>query len=218
MVNAIAKATIQSALLTLCSALVATFLTPKDPPIVALVLFSILSTPKNYLWQQYLERKLPGYRVEKREAIGEVKGAQSAGGGVTVKRKLNVTNTLTKVGIDQTFGAVTNVALHLLVVSAMQGLPLAECLDVVKTVSLLFDQLDLVLSQLALERTMGRIRSTDWLTGFLQQTWPLMTAGFKVWPLVSLLNFTLVPVEQRTVVGSMVGLGWGVFLALRSAR
>ncbi|KAL8992961.1 MAG: hypothetical protein Q9169_006703 [Polycauliona sp. 2 TL-2023] len=142
MVNAIVKATIQSALLTLCSALVATFLTPKDPPIVALVLFSIISTPKNFIWQQYLERKLPGYRVEKHEPTDEVKGAQSAGGGVIIKRKLNVTNTIAKVGIDQTFGALTNVALHLFVVEAMQGLPLAECLDVVKTVGLFSKQED----------------------------------------------------------------------------
>lgn len=45
-----------------------------------------------------------------------------------------------------------------------------------------------------------------------------MVAGYKLWPLVSLLNFTVVPVEQRTLVGSLVGLGWGVFLALRAAR
>lgn len=45
-----------------------------------------------------------------------------------------------------------------------------------------------------------------------------MIAGYKLWPLVSLLKFTFVPVEQRTVVGSLVGLGWGVFLALRAAR
>ena len=44
-----------------------------------------------------------------------------------------------------------------------------------------------------------------------------MIAGYKLWPLVSLLNFTVVPVERRVVVGSLVGLGWGVFLALRAA-
>lgn len=44
-----------------------------------------------------------------------------------------------------------------------------------------------------------------------------MVAGYKVWPLVSLLNFTVVPVEKRVVVGSLVGLGWGVYLALRVA-
>ncbi|KAL8687695.1 MAG: hypothetical protein Q9224_005079, partial [Gallowayella concinna] len=169
MQSAIGKATLQSAFLSLCSALVATFLTPKNPPIVALVIFSILATPPNYQWQQYLERKLPGYQVEKREANGEVNGGKLGGGGrVTIKKRLNVTNTLMKVVIDQTLGAVINVALHLGVVRALQGVPLGECLQVVK-----------------------------------EQTWPLMIAGYKLWPLVSLLNFTVIPVEQRTVVGSL---------------
>ncbi|KAL8679832.1 MAG: hypothetical protein Q9186_003898 [Xanthomendoza sp. 1 TL-2023] len=173
MQSAIGKATLQSAFLSLCSALVATFLTPKNPPIVALVIFSILATPPNYQWQQYLERKLPGYQVEKREANGEVNGGKLGDGGrVTIKKRLNVTNTLMKVVIDQTLGAVINVALHLGVVRALQGVPLGECLQVVK-----------------------------------EQTWPLMIAGYKLWPLVSLLNFTVIPVEQRTVVGSLVGLG-----------
>lgn len=45
-----------------------------------------------------------------------------------------------------------------------------------------------------------------------------MVAGYKIWPLVSLLSFTVIPVEQRTLVGSLVGLGWGVFLALKAAK
>lgn len=139
MQKAIARATLQSAFLSLCSSLVATFLTPKNPPILALVIYSILATPPNYLWQQYLERKLPGYHIEKHESNGEVKGAKSVGGEVTIKRKLNVVNTLMKVVIDQTLGSVVNVALHLGGVRALQGVPVAECLQVVKTVSLLFN-------------------------------------------------------------------------------
>lgn len=135
MQHAIVKATLQSAFLTLCSALVATFLTPKDPPIVALVVFSLLSTPLNYKRQQYLEWQLPGYHVQKQESSRDVKGGEPAGGGVTIKKKLNVTNTLVKVAIDQTIGAVINVALHLGVVSVLQGMPLRECLQVVKEVS-----------------------------------------------------------------------------------
>ncbi|KAI4270428.1 MAG: hypothetical protein LQ337_006692 [Flavoplaca oasis] len=133
MQKVIARVTLQSALLSLCSALVATFLTPKNPPIVALVVFSLLATPPNFLWQQYLERKFPGYRVEKQESNVEIKGAQSAGGGVTIKKKLNVQNTLMKMGIEQTLGSVVNVALHLGIVQALQGVPLSECLQVVKT-------------------------------------------------------------------------------------
>lgn len=41
-----------------------------------------------------------------------------------------------------------------------------------------------------------------------------MFAGYKLWPVVSLLSFTVVPVGSRVVFGSVVGVGWGVFLCL----
>ena len=44
-----------------------------------------------------------------------------------------------------------------------------------------------------------------------------MLAGLKLWPLVSLLNFTIVPVEKRILVGSLVGVGWGIYLSLVAA-
>ena len=49
----------------------------------------------------------------------------------------------------------------------------------------------------------------------VQEFWPIMIAGYKLWPIVSVANFTVVPVERRVLVGSIVGLGWGVFMALR---
>ena len=142
MPSPIISATLKSSFLSLCSALVATFLTSKNPPIVALVVFSVLATPPNFQWQQYLERKLPGYYNEKHEASGEVKDSTRAGGGVTVKRRLNVPNTLMKVVIDQTLGAAVNVALYLAGVRALQGVPLSECLQVVKEVCLPLRRLD----------------------------------------------------------------------------
>ena len=45
-----------------------------------------------------------------------------------------------------------------------------------------------------------------------------MLAGYTLWPFVSILNFTVIPVEKRTLVGSLVGLGWGIFLAIKASR
>ncbi|KAK3714321.1 hypothetical protein LTR37_007907 [Vermiconidia calcicola] len=50
-----------------------------------------------------------------------------------------------------------------------------------------------------------------------EQFWPLVFAGLKLWPMVSIFNFTMVPVEYRTVVGSVVGLFWGIYLSLISS-
>ena len=41
-----------------------------------------------------------------------------------------------------------------------------------------------------------------------------MQAGYRLWPLVSLLSFTVVPFERRMVFGGLVGMGWGIFLSL----
>lgn len=43
-----------------------------------------------------------------------------------------------------------------------------------------------------------------------------MVAGFKLWPFVSILNFTIVPVDQRLLVGSILGVVWAVYLSLVS--
>ena len=48
----------------------------------------------------------------------------------------------------------------------------------------------------------------------MQDTLPLMLAGYKLWPLVSLLSFTVIPPEKRVIFGSLIGVGWGVFLSL----
>ena len=44
-----------------------------------------------------------------------------------------------------------------------------------------------------------------------------MVNGLKVWPAISVLLFTVVPVDQRLLVGGLVNVGWGVFLSLVAA-
>jgi hypothetical protein len=42
----------------------------------------------------------------------------------------------------------------------------------------------------------------------------MIMAGYKFWPMVTLLNLIVVPVEQRMLVGGLAGLVWGVYLSL----
>lgn len=63
------------------------------------------------------------------------------------------------------------------------------------------------------------LRGQSWQYGWAETKvgfWPLISAGQKLWPAVSLLNLTLVPLEYRMLVGGLVGVGWGVFLSLMS--
>ena len=52
----------------------------------------------------------------------------------------------------------------------------------------------------------------------LQDFWTLIRNGWKLWPLVALFNFAIVPVHRRVLVGSIVGLFWGIYLSLFVAR
>ncbi|KAL6903010.1 hypothetical protein GGI43DRAFT_329802 [Trichoderma evansii] len=44
--------------------------------------------------------------------------------------------------------------------------------------------------------------------------WPMLIAGYRVWPIVGLLNLSVVPFDYRQLVGSIAGLFWGIFLSL----
>ncbi|KAJ5520705.1 Mpv17/PMP22 [Penicillium fimorum] len=66
---------------------------------------------------------------------------------------------------------------------------------------------------------MGLLRGLDYdtITGQIQADfWSIMVAGLKLWPLVSVLNFTVVPADQRLLVGSLFGIVWAIYLSLMS--
>ncbi|KAJ5838853.1 uncharacterized protein N7525_004041 [Penicillium rubens] len=44
--------------------------------------------------------------------------------------------------------------------------------------------------------------------------WPLMSARLKYRPVVSVLMYTVIPVDRRVVFGSACGVIWGVYLSL----
>lgn len=50
-----------------------------------------------------------------------------------------------------------------------------------------------------------------------QEFLPMMIAGYKLWPMVSLAGYGgLKSVAARQLLGSCAGLGWNVFLSLKA--
>lgn len=146
------------------------------------ILFAILSTPPNFLWQSWLESHFPGYTSKKATSNQELQKRSESKNAAESPKSLNVGNTAIKFFLDQTLGATVNTLLFIAGIDAMRG------------------------------RSANTI-VTDCREGF----WPLVFAGLKLWPMVSILNFTLVPLEYRIVVGSTVGLFWGVYLSLMTS-
>jgi hypothetical protein len=112
-------------------------------------------------------------------------------------KALSIKNTAIKFALDQTFGAVANNALFIVGIAFLKGQSVDTALSALQTVC--------VAASMA-HRYIPLTPSQDFF--------PLLFAGQKLWPLVSIISFTLVPFEHRTVFGGVIGVGWGVFLSL----
>ena len=129
MPSPVLTATIQSAIIGFCSCLIALYLTPDHPPhIPSLVAYGIISTPPNFWWQVYLEKKFPGFTLNKVEV-------DDGGKGVEIEKKLDVRNTCIKVFLDQTVAAVVNTVGYIGGTRLLRGVPLGLCWRAVKEVS-----------------------------------------------------------------------------------
>ncbi|KAK2124463.1 hypothetical protein NOF04DRAFT_1348252 [Fusarium oxysporum II5] len=124
-------------------------------PVSQFIVWTAVSTPPNYLWQDYLENKFPGYDTRKKDV--------SKRHGKAADDKLNVPNTLAKTILDQTIGAVVNTFLLCVFINLMKS-------AVVPSVS----------SGYKFDYT--RI---DWLfilNKAHEDFYPLLVAGWKLWP------------------------------------
>ncbi|KAL5364775.1 hypothetical protein BJX96DRAFT_179259 [Aspergillus floccosus] len=179
----IAKATLQAALINAGSNVLAQGIKAyKDErpfeldlqTVFQFTTYAFISSPLMFLWGEGLEKAFPGF-------IESEPTKPKADDDETQKPKLNVKNTVLKITIDQTVGAVWNTILFIATLGLLRGEGYEAILDQIRT-----------------------------------DFWPMVIAGLKLWPLVSIMNFTVVPVDQRLLVGSLFGVVWAVYLSLVS--
>ncbi|TVY55466.1 hypothetical protein LCER1_G005587 [Lachnellula cervina] len=196
LVNATIQACILGAISNLTAQLIAAYKADAPyaidfTPIIQFVIFSALNNPPNFLWlQSFLESTFPShYLVPSTAAISAAS-----------------TNDEKELDREE------------------------------KTDSLLEPKLSLqnTAIKFTLDQTIGATINTLvfslFVAGFKGATveqavdaakeefWPIMSAGWKLWPLVSAVNYTLVKsVEGRSLLGSVAGMGWGVYLSLLSS-
>jgi hypothetical protein len=125
---------------------------------------------------------------------------------------LNVRNTLMKFALDQTIGATFNTLLfstyihsiHLAMPHAPRITNFSKATGYWISPGVIdFSAVDM---------------AVVWEAA-LAEFWPIVIAGMKLWPAVSLLNFTMVKtVEGRNLVGCVAGLGWGVYMSMVAAK
>ncbi|KAI1339339.1 Mpv17/PMP22 family protein [Xylariaceae sp. FL0016] len=232
MPSPIVTATAQSALLAATSNVLAQVITSYQAetplvvdwvPIFQFVVYAFLNIPPNFLWQEFLEATFPATHISPtREAIASAsKGSEKeleeeAAEGKLVEPRLNKGNTAIKLVLDQTIGAAVNTFLFSLFIHGIQATmprPFGTALSAPEESG---RYLSALLS--------GAVKTgkVDWGVVVQQSTeefWPIMQAGWKLWPFVSLVNFAFIKsIEGRNLVGSLAGVVWGIYMSMISAR
>ncbi|KAK4061796.1 hypothetical protein Trihar35433_9396 [Trichoderma harzianum] len=169
------------------------------------IVLSLITAPPNYLWQQFLEKSFPAYPPIQKlrdggkdielKAMEEAAAGASIGGGsqsqseAATHPKFSIRNTLTKWFIDCiTAGAIMNTVAFLVIMGPWV---------------------------LSVNLPLGEMMVTNLVE---QETIPIIIAGYKIWPIASIVSFSFVPVHRRIVFLSFIGLLWGIYLSLVAAR
>ncbi|THV64467.1 hypothetical protein D6D28_09883 [Aureobasidium pullulans] len=158
------------------------------------VIFTLLTAPPNYLWQHALERAFPG-----RKPIDSTK---------TVLPRYEIREHDELLGED-----VLQQEEEIETKLDWKNTMIKWFVDCMTLGALLNTAAFLILMGIMKGRSPGEIG-----TALRTDTFPIIYASYKIWPLASVVNFALIPVEKRIVFLSAVGLVWGVFLSLTAAK
>jgi hypothetical protein len=209
MTRPIVAATLQSAFLGAISNVLAQFIAATRHnrnlsidwiPVFQFLLYAIVNTPPNFLWQEFLESSFPSYPAQRRRP-----------GEKPAPKKRSKRNTLIKFVLDQSIGAVVNTLLFSVFMrtldAAMGNTPRIESI---------FDTIRYWVGPSAFD--FSRVDFPAIWAAAQAEFWPILKAGWRLWPAVSLINFTLVDsVEGRNLVGSSAGVVWGIYMSFVAA-
>ncbi|KAI5244439.1 hypothetical protein E4T47_02770 [Aureobasidium subglaciale] len=164
------------------------------PDLLRFIMFTLLTAPPNYLWQHALERAFPG-----RKALDttkptlpryEIREHDGLLGGDAIPKEEEAETRLD-----------------------WQNTMIKWFVDCMTLGALLNVAAFLILMGIMKGKSTHQIGSA-----LRTDTFPIIYASYKIWPLASIVNFAFVPVERRIVFLSAVGLVWGIFLSLTAAK
>ncbi|KAF9869237.1 Mpv17/PMP22 family protein [Colletotrichum karsti] len=224
----IVNATLQSAILAGTSNLLAQALTAYRSdsqlvidwvPVFQFIMNAIVCTPPNFMWQDFLEQSFPAYHVSPtRDAVASASASdekeldREARENKLVEPKLNIRNTIIKLLLDQTVGAALNTLAFSMFVGGIQAAMARPA-----HLSAPEDSARFLVSRGAIDY--GRV---DWKVVVARARadfLPIFFAGLKLWPLVSLVNFSFIKsIEGRNLVGALAGVVWGIYMSLVAAQ
>ena len=179
-----------------------------DPTqIIHFVLFSLMACPPNFLWQMWLEQKFPGYlkadpTATKSEKANGTEASMNGNGSGEPKKRVEPMTTSNTPQLPQKTARKLNLK------NTLKKFALDQTLGAAINTVLFIAGIALLRGQ-----SLTHVQSS-----VQQKFWPMIFAGQKLWPAVSLLSFTVIPVERRTLFGGIVGVFWGVYLGLVAGK
>ncbi|KAH0292677.1 putative integral membrane protein, Mpv17/PMP22 family [Aureobasidium namibiae CBS 147.97] len=203
MSSPIAIATVQATIIAAISNVIAQVLELRSneipssfstPDFLRFVIFTLLTAPPNYLWQHALERLFPAR-----------KPSTPAKPTLPCYEDREHDGLIDNQGSQQEEELVTKLDWKNTVVKWL--------LDCMTLGALLNVTAFIILMSLMKGRSSSQIGNA-----LRTDTFPIIYASYRIWPLASVVNFTLIPVERRIVFLSLVGLIWGIYLSLTAAK
>ena len=155
---------------------------------------AVITTPPNYKWQQFLEKTFPAYA--EKSALHDVEAARPEKEKDKEEKPKAGSGAQHKVGKGGRKLNWTNTFAKWFI----------DCITIGALVN---TALFFIVMGLLKGQSSGQI-----VTNVKNETMPLIFAGYKVWPLVSIISFSFVPMELRIIFINIVGLFWGIYLSL----
>ncbi|KAI5464909.1 hypothetical protein BGZ63DRAFT_378978 [Mariannaea sp. PMI_226] len=204
MSSPIVSSTLQAAALSTASNLFAQFYQAhqeKRPPtldilqLLRFVTLALLTAPPNYQWQQYLERTFPAYPIVRpKERIDDIE----------MKPHDDAPE------LKEGFPPVPGTTEPKFSLKNTLTKWFVDCMTV-----------GAIANTIAFLVLMGILKgqggSTIW-KNIKTETIPIIVAGYKIWPIASIISFTFIPVHRRIVFLSFIGLLWGIYMSLVAAK
>ena len=162
------------------------------------VILTILTAPPNYKWQQFLERSFPAYRHRPSTVLP-----------LTSRAERQSSEDKREPPPPPPPYSEHGAALRL----SIRNTLLKWFIDCITCGALMNTSAFLVLMGLLKGQAPAQIA-----TNLQHETWPIIFASYKVWPVASLVSFSFVPVERRIVFLSTIGLCWGIYMSMVAAR
>lgn len=210
MPSPIVAATLQAAGLSTISNILAQFIEarqqsrPVSLDIVQLLRFvslTLMTAPPNYHWQGYLERTFPAYPAARGPQLGRLSDLEMQPTEDAPELKEGYEERMAQISKDrEPQFSMRNTITKWFVDCITAG-------AIMNTIAFL----------IIMGLMKGQGGSQIW-SNIKTETIPIIVAGYKIWPVASIISFTFIPVHRRIVFLSFIGLLWGIYMSLVASR